>query len=164
MLHRRGCRVCVVEVNPLSFALARTFFWMPGGIECIATDMREFLAASRRTFDAIGIDVGGPHFSYEDVLDPRTIARVKRALRAGGRVAVNISCEAPDDPVPGRIAARFKAEGLDVWAFTESAERSNEVNAVILASARQEAPSALQQVFQHAGIAQDDWCLARLAG
>ena len=58
-------------------------------------------------------------FSYEEVLSPATIARVRRALRDGGRVAVNISLEAPDDPVPGRIADRLAAEGLEVWAFAE---------------------------------------------
>ena len=121
MLHRRGSRVTVVEVNPISFQLARTFFWMPSGIECITADVREFVCPQRRTFDAIGIDVGGPRFSYEEVLAPATIARVRRALRAGGRVAVNISLEAPDDPVPGRIADRLAAEGLEVWAFTENA-------------------------------------------
>ena len=82
---------------------------MPSGIECITADVREFVCPQGRTFDAIGIDVGGPRFSYEEVLDPATIARMRRALRDGGRIAVNISLEAPDDPVPGRIADRFKA-------------------------------------------------------
>lgn len=155
MLHRRGSRVTVVEVNPISFQLARTFFWMPKGIECITADVREFVCPQARTFDAIGIDVGGPCFSYEEVLTPATIAHVRRALRAGGRIAVNISLEAPDDPVPGRIADRFKAAGLDVWAFTED-PGSEELNVVILASDRREAPSAL------AGIAGEDWSLAQL--
>ena len=43
MLHRRGSRVTVVEVNPISFQLARTFFWMPNGIECITADVRELV-------------------------------------------------------------------------------------------------------------------------
>jgi SAM-dependent methyltransferase len=157
MLHRRASRVTVVEVNPISFQLARVFFWMPNGIECITADMRNFLCTERRTFDAIGIDVGGPCFSYEAVLEPATIACVRRVLRDGGRVAVNISCEVPDDPMPGRIADRFKAEGLDVWAFTEN-PISDELNVVILASARREAPPALAQ------IAGESWSLARLTG
>ena len=94
-------------------------------------------ARQRRTFDAIGIDVGGPRFSYEEVLTPATIARVRHALRAGGRIAANISLEVPDDPVPGRIADRLAAEGFEVWAFGE-AERSDELNVVLLASARRE--------------------------
>jgi hypothetical protein len=156
MLHRGGGRVTVVEVNPLAFTLARTFFWMPGGIECITADMRAFVRRQKRTFDGIGIDVGGPDFCYEAVLDPATVARVRRALRNGGRIAVNISCEAPDDPVPGRIAERFKAEGLEVWMFMEDAPGLRELNAVILASRRREMAADL------AGIAGKGWFLARL--
>jgi spermidine synthase len=156
MLHRRGSRVTIVEVNPISFQLARTFFWMPNGIECITADVRDLVCPQARTFDVIGIDVGGPRFSYEKVLTPATIARVRRALRAGGRIAVNISLEAPDDPVPGRIADRLAAVGLEVWAFTEHPS-SDELNVVILASARRETPSAL------AGVAGDSWSLAQLS-
>ena len=156
MLHRRGSRVTVVETNPISFQLARTFFWMPSGIECITADARQFVCPKGRTFDAIGIDVGGPRFSYVEVLSPATIARVRRALRDGGRVAVNISLEAPDDPVPGRIADRLAATGLEIWAFSEP-PISEELNTVLLASARREAPSTL------AVIAGESWSLARLS-
>jgi len=103
MLQRRGSRVTVVDVNPVSFQLARTFFWMPNGIECVTADMRPYLRRQTRTWDAVGIDVGGPCFSYEEVLQPSTIARVRRAVRPGGRIAVNISCEEADDPMPGRV-------------------------------------------------------------
>jgi spermidine synthase len=157
MLQRRGSRVTVVDVNPMSFELARTFFWMPNGIECVTADMRAYLRRQARSWDAIGIDVGGPCFSYDEVLQPATIARVRRALRAGGRVAVNISCEVPDDPMPGRIAERLRAVGLDVWVFMEESD-SVELNAVVLASARREKPSAL------ARAAGKSWSVARLAG
>ena len=105
----------------ISFQLARVFFWMPNGVECVTADMRNFVCTERRTFDAIGIDVGGPCFSYEAVLQPATIARVRGALSAHGRIAINISCDVPDDPVPGRIADRFKAEGLGCGPVTENA-------------------------------------------
>lgn len=156
MLHRRACKVTVVEVNPISFQLARTFFWMPGGVQCVTADMRAFLGRQAQTFDGIGIDVGGPDFSYEAVLGPATIARARGALRTGGRIAVNISCEAPDDPVPGRIAHRLEGQGLEVWMFMENAADARELNAVILASARQEVPAALAQ------LAGKEWSLARL--
>jgi spermidine synthase len=156
MLQRRGSRVTVVDVNPVSFQLARTFFWMPNGIECVTADMRPYLRRQTRTWDAIGIDVGGPCFSYDEVMQPPTIARVRRALRPEGRIAVNISCEEADDPMPGRIAERLKAEGLDVWVFMEQST-AVELNAIILASTRRETPSALTKV------AGDGWSVAQLA-
>jgi spermidine synthase len=155
MLQRRGSRVTVVDVNPVSFQLARTFFWMPNGIECVTADMRPYLRRQVRTWDAVGIDVGGPCFSYDEVLQPSTIAHVRRALRPGARIAVNISCEVPDDPMPGRVAERLRAVGLDVWVFME-AVTSVELNAIVLASSRRERPSAL------AKAAGNGWSVARL--
>lgn len=157
MLHRQARSVTVVDVNPISFELARTFFWMPSGIACIAADMGAFVDTQRSTFDAIGIDVGGPRFSYEAVLEPATIARLRRALRDGGRIAINISCETTGDPVPWRIADLFKAEGLDIWAFSDDDATSNEVNIVILASARRETSASLAKISA-------SWKLARLTG
>src|ERR1700730_903357 len=151
MLHRRGLVVTVVDSNPVSFRLARTFFWMPEAIECIGGDMGAFVRTESRRFDAIGIDVGGPSFSYADVLEPTTIAHIRGCLQEGGRIAINISCEARDDPMPGRIAERFSDEGLEVWAFKDDPRRSNQMNAVILASARPEEARGL------AAIAAPNW-------
>ena len=157
MLYRRGCRVTIVEVNPISFQLARTFFWMPTGVECIAADVREFVCPDARAFDAIGIDVGGPRLLYADVLAPRTIARLRSALSAGGRIAVNLALKAPDNPAPGPIADRLAAAGLQIWAFTQNDRASQrELNTVVLASARREQPRGL------AKLGGGDWALARL--
>jgi hypothetical protein len=129
---------------------------MPRGIECITADVREFAFPRDRLFSAIGIDVGGPSFSYDRVLTAAMIARARRVLRDDGRIAVNISLEAPKDAAAGRIADRLAAEGLEVWAFTEKPEAS-ELNVVLLASPCQECPSTL------AAIAGDDLALAKLA-
>ena len=154
MLHRRGHCVTVVDVNPLSFELARTFFWMPRGIKCITSDMRDFVRSETRRFDAIGIDVGGPRFSYAKVLRPDTVAHIRQLLRNGSRIAINISCEEPEDSMPARIAEIFAGAGLDVWLFKEN--HTTEVNVIILASARREPPSALS------ALAGEQWSLARL--
>ena len=156
MLHRRGRSVTVVDVNPISFQLARVFFWMPDGIECITGDIRDFTRQETRTFGSIGIDVGGPRFSYEALLDRTTVAQVRRMLRRGGRIAINISYEVINDPVAGRIADLFKAEGLDVWVFCENTTAAVEANAVILACARTLEPTALTAIAEH------HWSLARL--
>jgi hypothetical protein len=42
-LHNRGCRMTVVDDNPISFEIARRFFWMPSSILCEVDDMAEFL-------------------------------------------------------------------------------------------------------------------------
>jgi SAM-dependent methyltransferase len=157
MLHRRGASVTVVDVNPISFQLARTFFWMPTTIACVTADMRPFIRSERRRFDVIGVDVGGPRFSYEDVLDATSVMHLRRVLRPHGRIAINISCESPDDPVPARVAEKFKTQGLDVWVFMENVPTPQELNCVILASARRERAAPL------AAIGGTGWALARLS-
>src|SRR6516164_274232 len=102
------------------------------------------------------VTLGGPRFSYEALLDRTTVAQVRRMLRRGGRIAINISYEVINDPVAGRIADLFKAEGLDVWVFCENTTAAVEANAVILACARTLEPTALTAIAEH------HWSLARL--
>src|SRR4029079_8978029 len=127
MLHRRGLAVTVVDSNATSFELARTFFWMPEPIACVVADMGDFIRGDRGRYDGIGIDVGGPAFCYEPVLAPATVAGLRRRLGQAGRIAVNIPLDAPDDPVPMRIAERFNAERLDVWMFRDDLRDAAEV-------------------------------------
>lgn len=154
MLHRQGRRVTVVDTNALSFQLARTFFWMPQGVECITRDMREYVRTEPRRFSAIGIDVGGPRFSYPKVLDPETVAHARNLLSPGGRITINISCVEPSDTMPYRIADVFAATGLGVWVYKEN--DPEEVNAIVLASSRRETSLAL---LKHA---KEHWSLAKL--
>ena len=64
-LHNRGSRVTVVDDNPISFEIARRYFWMPSSILCVADGMAEFLEKGSGEYAAIGVDVGGPSFDYE---------------------------------------------------------------------------------------------------
>ena len=84
-LHKRGCRMTVVDDNPISFEIARRYFWMPSSILCEVDGMAEFLERGSGEYAAIGVDVGGPSFDYESTLDGR------KRLASGGRVAVNIA-------------------------------------------------------------------------
>jgi hypothetical protein len=70
-LHNRGCRVTVVDDNPISFEIARRYFWMPSSILCVADGMAEFLEKGSGEHAAIGVDVGGPSFDYESTFARR---------------------------------------------------------------------------------------------
>ena len=142
MLYRLGRSVTVIDDNPISFELARQFFWMPRGIRCIAAGMREFLSRGGCHFDAIGVDVGGPSCSYEDVLDHAACARLRAALHGAGRIAVNIACDRAEDPAPDRIGATLESEELDVWLYEERPLAGR--NVVILASTETEHRTSLR--------------------
>jgi hypothetical protein len=118
-LHNRGRRVTVVDDNPISFEIARRFFWMPSSILCEAGGMAEFLERGPGGYAAIGVDVGGPSFYYESTLDGRTCALLGRRLASGGRVAINIDRNWARETTLVRIADRLFNENLDVKIFEE---------------------------------------------
>src|SRR4029453_17340458 len=42
-LHHKGCSVTMVDDNPISFEIARRYFWMPSSILCVVAEMTKFL-------------------------------------------------------------------------------------------------------------------------
>ena len=131
-LHNRGCRMTVVDDNPISFEIARRFFWMPSSILCEVDGMAEFLERGLGQYTAIGVDVGGPSFDYEATLDARTCALLGRRLASGGRVAVNIARDWAQDTTLVRIADRLFNENLDVRIFEEAPRKGR--SALIVAN------------------------------
>jgi len=119
-LHNRGCRMTVVDDNPISFEIARRYFWMPSSILCEVDGMAEFLERGPGEYAAIGVDVGGPSFDYESTLDARTCALLGRRLASGGRVAINIARDRVQDTTIVRIADRLLNESLDAKIFEEA--------------------------------------------
>ena len=128
-LHNRGSRVTVVDDNPISFEIARRYFWMPSSIRCVADGMAEFLEEGSGEYAAIGVDVGGPSFDYDSALAARTCALLGRRLATGGRIAVNIARDWAQDTTLVRIADRLLNEDLDAKIFEGSpTQRSKRPN------------------------------------
>jgi spermidine synthase len=129
MLFRQGKRVTMVDHNPISFAIARRFFALPGGVACIVSDFREFLFKSTVQFDGIAIDVGGPGLSFDEAFDLQTCRAVRAALAPNGRIAMNMRADHDLDPAPDRIATRLSGGVLHAQIFDEPGIPSR--NAVI---------------------------------
>jgi spermidine synthase len=119
-LHHKGCHVTVVDDNPISFEIARRYFWMPSSIRCVVDGMAEFLEKGNSDFAAIGVDVGGPSFNYEATLNRRTCALLGRRLAIGGRVVINIARDWAQTTTLARIAGRLFDEDLDARLFEEA--------------------------------------------
>jgi hypothetical protein len=131
-LHNRGGRVTVVDDNPISFEIARRYFWMPSSIRCVADGMAEFLEKEPGEYAAIGVDVGGPSFDYESALTAKTCALLGRRLASGGRVAVNIALDWAPGTTLVRITERLLNEGLDAKIFKEAPRKGR--SALIVAT------------------------------
>jgi len=131
-LHKRGCRIRVVDDNPISFEIARRYFWMPSSILCEVDGMAEFLERGPGEYAAIGVDVGGPSFDYESTFNARTCALLGRRLASGGRVAINIARDWAQDATLVRIADRLLNESLDAKIFEEAPRKGR--SALIVAT------------------------------
>ena len=131
-LHNRGRHVTVVDDNPISFEIARRYFWMPSSVFCVVDSMAEFLAKGSGDYGAIGVDVGGPSFDYEAALDTLTCALLSRRLGGGGQIAINLAREWAQDTTLAQIAGRLLDKNLEPQIYEEFQRKSR--SAVIVAT------------------------------
>ena len=149
-LHNRGCRVTVVDDNPISFEIARRYFWMPPSIHCVADGMAEFLEEGSGEYAAIGVDVGGPSFDYESTLAARTCALLGKSLARGGRIVVNIARDWAQDTTLVRIADRLLNEDLDAKIFEEAPRKGR--SALIVATKQATAMNEIAAIASSLGF------------
>lgn len=114
MLARAGRRVSIVEIDPVSFTLAKLYFGLPRNIPCHVGDGLAFMQRTRQHYDVLIVDA----FSGENIpAHMKGAAFFKaagRCLRKDGVVLVNVCLERKPDPTADRIAAGFKKMGWPV--------------------------------------------------
>jgi spermidine synthase len=108
MLSRAGVAVTLVDIDPLSFEIARRYFHMPKTVECHARDGAAFLRRRIDRFDAIILDAFADEIIPPHLLKPGFFRLVKNRLKRGGLFLVNIVVKDDDDPAPDRIAHAMK--------------------------------------------------------
>jgi spermidine synthase len=111
MLSRAGVTVTLVDIDPLSFEIAREYFHMPSSVECHTQDGRAFLRGKKDCYDAIVLDAFANEIIPPHLLAPGFFRLVKARLRRGGQFLINIVVRDDDDPVPGNICGDLKS----VW-------------------------------------------------
>ena len=130
MLARAGRRVSIVEIDPVSFTLAKRYFGLPPNVACHLGDGLAFMQRTRRSYDVLIIDA----FTGENIPDHMQGAAffdaAGRCLRKGGFVLVNVCLERKSDPTADRIAAGFKERG---WPARLLDSPGGERNAIVLA-------------------------------
>ncbi len=118
MLHRLGCTVTVVDHNPHAFTLARKYFHMPAGIECVVGDGWSYLMETKNRYDAIAIDA----FSSDETIPRQFITDdffgvVKKVLGKCGVVAMNVLVAHDVDMLADYIASNMEKAGLPATLF-----------------------------------------------
>lgn len=135
MLARAGRQVSIVEIDPVSFRLAKRYFGLPRRIACHVGDGLAFMQRTRRRYDVLIIDA----FTGENIPDHLKSAAffdaAGRCLRKNGIILVNVCLDRKSDPTADRIAAGFKKLG---WPARILDSPGGERNAIVLAGAVEE--------------------------
>jgi len=118
MLHRLGCKVTVVDVNPHAFTLARKYFHMPEEVQCIVDDGWSYLLRTGNRYDAIAIDA----FSSDGTVPEQFVGEdffliLKEVLRPSGVVVMNVMVAHDLDLLADRIALNMSAANLPATLF-----------------------------------------------
>jgi spermidine synthase len=114
MLSRAGVQVSLVDIDPLSFEIARRYFHMPQTVDCHVRDGADFLRRTATRYDAAILDAFADAVIPPHLLTERFFRRVKSRLNRGGLFLVNIVVMDDDDPVPDRIARGMRKVWRDV--------------------------------------------------
>jgi len=108
MLAKNGVAITILDIDPLSFDLARRYFHLPKSIACHVADGAGFLRASAVRYDAIVLDAWGEGGVPRHLLRARFFDLVKTRLARGGMFLINMIAADDDDKAPDRVGWRLK--------------------------------------------------------
>lgn len=114
MLARAGRRVSIVDIDPVSFTVAKRYFGLPANVACFVGDGLAFMQKTRRRYDVVILDAFTGENIPAHLQGPAFFEAAGRCLRKDGLVLVNVCLERKSDPTADRIAAGFKQRGSPV--------------------------------------------------
>lgn len=115
MLARAAVKVTIVDKNPASFEVARSYFRLPESVDCQVADGEEFLLGTTRSYDAIVLDAYDGD-SIPPHLRTREFFRLVRSRldRLRGCLFANVHALHDLDRSPDRYAAAASSAWNDV--------------------------------------------------
>jgi cyclopropane fatty-acyl-phospholipid synthase-like methyltransferase len=134
MLARSGVAVTAVDLNRLSFTIARKYFGMPRNIPCHIADGIQWLKRHRGRFDAIVLDAFGRDGMPEPFKTGAFFKLAKSRLAGrGGLFLMNVIVDDDDDRTPDRLVRLMRLH----WSKVRLLDTDGWVdrNAVIAAGA-----------------------------
>ena len=135
MLQRQGCKVTVVDINPVAFTIARRYFKLPSSVKCVCRDGIAYLRTTPQKFDAIVIDVFGPHNTVPGIFTRATFfQQVKNSLAPSGIMIMNVVTESNKDTRADVIARNAHKARLPIHMLGWPKERKH--NTLIIGGLR----------------------------
>jgi spermidine synthase len=130
MLARAGRRVSIVEIDPVSFAIAKRYFSLPRNVICRVGDGLAFMQKTRRSYDVLIADAFIGERTPDHMRGAAFFDAARRCLRKNGFVLVNVCLDRKADLTADAIAAGFKERG---WPVRVLDSPGGERNALVLA-------------------------------
>ncbi len=105
MLSSEGARVTLVDINPMSFEVARFYFGLPDSLPRHVEDGLAFLKRGAAKFDAIVLDAYHASEIPEHLTTPDFFAEVKRRLTKKGLLLANVYIRNDADDAARKLKA-----------------------------------------------------------
>ncbi len=111
MLHRSGVAVTVVDIQKLSFDIARGYFAMPDGIDCHVGDGIEWLKRHGERHDAIVLDAFGAGGMPAPFKTASFFRLAKSRLKErGGLFLMNVIVDNDEDRTPDNLVRLLRRQ------------------------------------------------------
>jgi spermidine synthase len=105
MLNRAKCKVTIIDVNPMSFDLARRYFDLPPTVECHVCDGKSFLTSDTAVYDAIVLDAFQGDRIPSHLQSLRFFGLIRDRLSQRGILLANVHVQHDADELADRIAS-----------------------------------------------------------
>lgn len=113
MLRRQHCKVTAVDINPLAFVIARDYFCLPHDVRCVLRDGIAYLRTTRRTYDAVVVDVFGSDNTVPPIFtNAAFFEKVARVLSPSGVMIMNVITAHDGDHRADIIAHQARRSGM----------------------------------------------------
>lgn len=118
MLRRLNCKVTVVDINPMAFAVARRYFRLPADVRCVRRDGKAYLRTTRKYYDAVVVDVfGSDNAVPRKFMTEAFFHRVGDVLSPSGVMVMNVMTANDKDMWADVIARNAQSAGMDITMF-----------------------------------------------
>lgn len=114
MLVRASCKTTIVDVDPVSFTIARNYFALPPSVVCHVADGENFLRDDTQTYDALVLDAFHGEQIPPHLQTPEFFSLVQKRLTPAGAVFANIRVGHDFDKGPDLVAKSMRTVWTDV--------------------------------------------------
>jgi spermidine synthase len=131
MLVRAQRKTTIVDIDPMSFTIARNYFALHPSVVCHVADGETFLRDETQTYDAIVLDAFHGENIPSHLQTPQFFSLVQKRLTPAGAVFSNIRVKHDFDKGPDLVAKSMRTVWTDVRVL--DAEGVCGRNAIVMA-------------------------------